>query len=268
MSIGNAFRSFTRWLVCALIVMAGVSASAMNVSPMVVELTSTGARSTARIQVLNVLKQDLPFEVRVYRIDLNDQGEVTEVPADGDFIVFPPQGALKFNQRQMVRVQWVGGAIDSSRGYYVAINQLPVALDQSKVVKTKAAVDVQLVYHMKVLVTVAPPGAAPKVAIESAKPTMIAMRSAAGVPSPTGPVPGVAVTVRNSGKRYAMLAGVTWTIDGRGVDGKPLRVVVPAAKMGELLGAGYVPALTGRRTFEVPTDVPFGNGPITVKFSD
>jgi hypothetical protein len=38
--------------------------------------------------------------------------------------------------------------------------------------------------------------------------------------------------------------------------------------MAKLLGAGYVPALNGRRTFEIPTGAQFANAPITVKFSN
>ena len=243
--------------------------SGMNVSPMVIELTSAGASSTARIQVLNVLAQPLPYEVRVYRIEFGPTGEIAETPADSDFVVFPPQGVVQPNERQMVRVQWVGGPLDSSRGYYVAIDQLPVPLDPSKIDKQKASVNVQVVYHMKVLVTIAPPGAEPKVSVESARPVMVAPPKVEGIAQPdAAPVPGIAVTVVNSGKRYAMMAGATWTIDGKGLDGKPLKVVLSKSDMGQILGAGYVPALNGRRTFDVPTGAAFANAPITVKFSD
>jgi fimbrial chaperone protein len=245
------------------------AAGAMNVSPMVIELTSTGAHSTGRIQVLNVLKQPLPFDVRVYRISFGDNDQVVETPADGDFLVFPPQGLVQPDQRQIVRVQWVGGPVDSSRGYYVSINQLPVPLDPSKVDKHKASVDVQLVYHMKVLVTVAPQGAQPKIAVESVEPAMVSPPRAEGVAQPaSSKVPGIVVTVVNSGKRYAMMAGATWTIEGKGTDGKPLKVVLTKDDMAKLLGAGYVPALNGRRTFEIPTGAQFASAPITVKFSN
>lgn len=241
----------------------------MNVSPMVVELTATGARSTGRIQVLNVLKQPLPYEVRVYRLEFGPNDQLIETPADSDFLVFPPQGLLKTNERQMVRVQWVGGQLDSSRGYYVAIDQLPVPIDPAQVNKKKASVDVQIVYHMKVLVTVAPPGASPNVSVETAHPIMMAAPAVQGVSQPNAPpVPGIEVTVRNTGKRYAMMAGASWTIQGKGTDGKPLKVVLSTAEMGKLLGAGYVPALNGRRTFQIPTGAKFASAPISVKFSN
>lgn len=253
----------------ALFFAAAPPAIAMNVSPMVVELTSAGARSTGRIQVLNALTQPLPFEVRVYKINFAANGDIVETPGDSDFVVFPPQGLLQPNQRQMVRVQWVGGPLDSSRGYYISINQLPVPLDPSKADKSKASVEVQLVYHVKVLVTVAPPGAQPRIAIESVRPATVAPPKINGVARPgAAPVPGIAITIRNSGNRYAMMAGANWTIEGTGADGKPLKLVLTSSDMGKLLGAGYVPALNGRRTFEVPTGVKFADAPITVKFSN
>lgn len=266
-------RLASRWAIgmitWAVLATAPLSLQAMSVSPMAVELNSTGTGATARIQVLNINQAPLPYEVRIYRIEINENGDVVETPADADFIVFPPQGLIKRNQRQMVRVQWVGGKLDSSRGYYVAINQIPIPLDPAAVDKTKRSVDVQLIYHMKVLATVAPPGAKPKIVVESVRPVMIAARAQPGVKAaPTAPVPGISATITNSGKRYAMLAGVSWTIEGKGLDKKPLKVVVTSGEMGQLLGAGYVPALDGRRTFEVPTGVPFSNAPITIKFSN
>jgi fimbrial chaperone protein len=74
--------------------------------------------------------------------------------------------------------------------------------------------------------------------------------------------------VRNSGARHAMLAGVNWTIQGKGLDNKPLTVVLTKQQMGQILGAGYLPAINGRRTFELPTGTAFSSAPISVKFSD
>ena len=253
----------------AALLTAPLSVDAMTVSPMAVELNSTGTGSTSRIQVLNINQVPLPFEVRVFRIEIGENGDVVETPADADFVVYPPQGLLKQNQRQMVRLQWVGGKLDSSRGYYVAINQIPVVLDPTSVDHTKRSVDVQIVYHMKVLATVAPPGARPKITVERVGPVMIKPRAQPGVAAATtAPVPGISATITNSGKRYAMLAGATWTIEGKGLDKKPLKVVINSGEMGQLLGAGYLPALNGRRTFEVPTGVAFSDAPITIKFSN
>lgn len=242
---------------------------------MVVEMTSTGSGAVARIEVQNLNQANLPFETRVTRIDYDDKGEMVETPADGDFLVFPPQGMLTPGARQVVRLQWAGPAdLASSRGYYVSVNQLPVQLTPGA--EQSPAAQVQVVYHMKALVVVAPPGASPKVEVVSAKPVTIlpppppgapgAKPAAAAAAPATPPVPGVEVTVRNTGARYAMMAGATWTIEGKDTAGKPLTVTLTQDDLNRSVGVGYLAALTGRRTFQVPTGTAFGPGPIKVRF--
>ncbi|MEO9469201.1 hypothetical protein [Parasphingorhabdus sp.] len=103
--------------------------SAMRVSPMTLELESTGSGATARFEVQNIGPKDLLYETRVYRIELNDQGEETINPADEDFLVFPPQGVLSTGVSQVVRLQWLGLKLDAPQTYHVSIEQLPVILE-------------------------------------------------------------------------------------------------------------------------------------------
>jgi fimbrial chaperone protein len=260
-----------RPLIVLLLAIGSISgaAYAMRVSPMVVEMTTSGVNSTARVEVQNLNSGNLPFETRITRIDYDADGNQHETPADGDFLVFPPQGLLPQNARQVIRVQWVGGAdLPASRAYYLSVNQIPVKLapqDDSG----SAGAQVQLVYHIKVLMTVSPPNAKPEVAFVSARPVMIAPKAVPGsTAAPTGPAtPGIAVTVKNTGTRYAMMAGSTWTIDGTAAGGKPLHIVLKEEDLNQLIGAGYLAPLGGQRTFEIPTETAFGNQPIKVRFS-
>src|SRR5690606_4453814 len=71
-----------------------VSASpveAARVSPMTGEMTPTGRGSTARIEVTNSDDRSWPVELRMYRGDVSETGELTLTPADEKFVVFPPQ---------------------------------------------------------------------------------------------------------------------------------------------------------------------------------
>lgn len=263
--------------IAAVVMVAGIAclpaAQAMRVSPMVVEMQTGGTKAVARIQVQNINQTDLPFETKITRLDFDNDGNTVETPADEDFLVFPPQGLLKAGQRQVVRVQWLGPAeLPASRGYYVSINQLPVALAPGDT--TSAGAAVQLVYHMKALVVVAPLRSTPKVGLVSATPIMIAAKAppvASGAPVPTttpAPTPGLEVVIRNTGTRYAMMAGAKWTIKGRDAAGKPLVMVKSPDELNRDVGVGYLAPLTGVRTFKVPTDVAFGPGPITIEFSN
>jgi fimbrial chaperone protein len=250
------------------------TAQAMRVSPMVVEMQTGGTNAVARVQVQNINRTDLPFETKITLLEFDNDGNAVEKPADEDFLVFPPQGLLKGGQRQVVRLQWLGPVeLPASRGYYISINQLPVPLAPGEA--TTAGAAVQIVYHMKALVVVAPPRAAPKVELVSARPVMIAPKAPPAVPGAAAPdpadlaqQPGVEVTVRNVGNRYAMMAGAKWTLKGKGPDGKPLTVVKSPEELNRDVGVGYLAPLTGVRTFQVPTGEPFGPGPIAVEFSN
>jgi fimbrial chaperone protein len=245
------------------------AAEAMRVAPMVVELTTVGTGATARVEVQNLNQGSLPFETRITRIDYDANGNRTETPADADFLVFPPQGLLPPNARQVIRVQWVGAPdLPASQSYYLSVNQLPVALGEQP--KSASNGQVQIIYHMKALITVAPPGAAPKITVSAAVPTEIQPKAEEGAPA-TAPapakLPGVMVTIHNSGNRYAMMAGEKWIIEGSGVDNKPLRVEISREDLSRLIGVGYVAPTKGEKTFTVPTGTAFKPGSIKVRFS-
>src|SRR3546814_8911481 len=79
---------------------------------------------------LNINPGNLAFETRVFRMEIDKDGNIVETPADQDFLVFPPQGVLPAGGRQVVRLQWVGGAeLATSQAYYVSVEQLPVAFE-------------------------------------------------------------------------------------------------------------------------------------------
>ncbi|MFK0298669.1 hypothetical protein ACIQTU_05535 [Brevundimonas sp. NPDC090276] len=261
-------------LVAGLLVIT--AAWAMRVSPMVSELTTSGAGSAARIEVGNVGTAALPFETRITRMDIDADGNIVETPADEDFLVFPPQGLVPVSGRQVVRVQWIGEPnIDVSRAYYLWVKQLPVATDPT-VTESGGAVAVQVLYTMKALIVVAPPGAEPKVEVVSVRPAMVTPPAPEIDPSLTGgaPVvqppaePGVEVVVSNSGKRYALMSGATWVIEGTDVSGQPYRRELNSDEVSKTVGVGYLAPGGGRRTFKVPTGVELdATKPVTLRFA-
>jgi fimbrial chaperone protein len=246
---------------------------AMRVSPMVNEIGTKGAGSAARIEVQNFGSVALPFETRITEINFSAKGEVVETAADDQFLVFPPQGLVPVGGRQVVRAQWVGDQdLKASRAFYLSVRQLPVAIDQGD--GNAAGAQVQVVYHMKALITVAPAGSEPKVEVVEATPTMVSVAPAdvetpgapKAAPKPVEKVPGIHVKVRNTGTRYALMSGPNWIVEGKAPDGSPLKIKVPAEKISQAVGVGYLPPAGGERVFDVPTDAAFGPGPIQVRF--
>jgi len=261
----------------ALVIMAVAGAAwAMRVSPMVSELTTTGAGSAARIEVGNVGSVALPFETRITRMDIDANGNVTETDADDDFLVFPPQGLVPVNGRQVVRVQWVGDPkIETSHAYYLWVRQLPVATDPTATPESGGAVSVQVLYTMKALIVVAPPGAEPKVEVVSVTPALVSppapeidptLTNGQAAPPPPAE-PGIEIVVSNTGKRYALMSGATWIVEGTDTAGHPFRREYDSGEISKTVGVGYLAPGGGKRTFKLPTGTALDPAkPVTLKF--
>ncbi|WP_114951039.1 fimbrial biogenesis chaperone [Sphingosinicella terrae] len=260
--ISRAWRAALAAMVLAVI--ASATAYAMRVSPMVLEMETRGSNAVARLEVQNLNQANLAFETRITRMNFDENGNIVETPADEEFLVFPPQGVLPPGGRQVVRLQWVGDAdLAASQAYYVAVRQLPVSLDPSAAEGVGA--QVQIVYHMKALVVVAPPGATPNVEALAVRPIQFQPPAESeGAPLPPT-VPGVEVVLRNSGRRHAMMAGLGWRFEGTSATGERVRIEVTPEELNRTLGTGYVPAL-GERTFRLPLVDAFGSEPIRLSF--
>ena len=278
----QGFRTFVRRMRVALIVLAVSALSmpmawAMRVSPMVSELTTSGPGATARIEVGNVGSASLPFETVITRLDIDPDGNMIETPADENFLVFPPQGLVPVNGRQVVRLQWVGAPdLPASQAYYLWVKQLPVATDAARP-DAGGSVAVSVLYTMKALVVVAPPNAQPDVKVISATPKLIAppaptidpsLAGTAQPPAPAAETPGLEVVITNQGRRYALMSGATWNIEGITVDGQPFVKSIPGQEIASTVGVGYVAPLGGKRTFQLPIGVSLDPAqPITVRFT-
>ncbi|RDV02560.1 molecular chaperone [Sphingorhabdus pulchriflava] len=249
--------------VLAAIVMIVTPAIAMRVSPMVVEMESRGSKAIARVEVQNINAGKLAYQTRVFRMEIDKDGVVTETPADDQFLVFPPQGALPAGGRQVIRLQWVGDAeLAASQAYYVSVEQLPVPFEPGSADSVGA--QVQILYNMRALVVVAPPGAKPEVKAAGVKQVNYQPPALPGATDKPPLQDGVEVTLRNSGRRHAMMSNFGWQFEGTDAEGKWLRVDVSPEELNRVVGTGYVPAM-GERTFRLP--IPgFGPGPIKLSF--
>jgi fimbrial chaperone protein len=256
----NCRTAFAAFLALVLLVAPAI---AMRVSPMVLEMESRGSAAVARIEVQNINPGKLAFQTRIYRMEIDETGKMTETPADGDFLIFPPQGALPAGGRQVIRLQWVGDPeIATSQAYYVSVEQLPVAFEPGSTESVGA--QVQVLYNMRALVVVSPPGAKPDVTTAAVKAIKYQPPSAPDAKEPAPTVEGIEITLRNNGRRHAMMSNFGWLLEGTDPQGKWLRVDVSPEELNRVVGTGYVPA-QGQRTFRLPI-AGFGSGPIKLSF--
>lgn len=235
---------------------------AMRVSPMVIEMESRGANSVARVEVQNINAGNLAFETRVFRMELDKFGNITETPADEEFLIFPPQGILPTSGRQVVRLQWLGDPEPpTSQAYYVSIQQLPVRTEPGS--PEELGAQVQILYNLRPLVVVAPPGAQPDVKAASVKQANFKPKPINGVPTPDL-LDGVEITLKNDGRRHAMMSNFTWKLVGKDRNGEWLRVDVSPEDLSQAIGTGFIPAQS-ERTFQLPVSG-FNNDPIALTF--
>lgn len=162
--------------------------ASMRVDPMIIDLTPTPNGSTATVQITNVTDIDLPVEMTVMKRTVVD-GHEKLVPADNDFVIFPPQFLLKPSETQTVRLQWIAGEkLTQSTSYYVYATQVPVPLKPGES-------GVVVSYRFGISVQVVPNRVEPKLVVVSIDPET----------NDKG-VAGFKLTLRNEGTRYARLA--------------------------------------------------------------
>ncbi|MBE1528884.1 fimbrial chaperone protein [Sphingopyxis sp. OAS728] len=248
-----------------------VSASpveAARVTPMTVEMTPTGRGSTARIEVTNSEDRNLPVELRMYRGDVNEAGELTLTPADEKFVVFPPQVVIAPNAQQVFRIQYLPGEpLTKSEVYYAAVTQIPVELDPT-------ISRIQVVMRFNVLVNIVPEGTKAEPVVTAAK---ALVRETVVPPDERLPVDqqkpktvterGVEVRIENRGTRFFAAGRTGWTITGTREDGTAFSDTRTASRMSDAIGFGLIPP-GGARIFFVPVEEPLREEGVSIKIGE
>ena len=128
-----------------------ISAWAMSVTPVLVDMKPSGRESSAQVRVINTGAQDLPVELSVLTGKIGVDGELVSTPYEGeDLLVFPPQALIAPGATQVFRLQWTGEPeLAKSMTYLVSVAQQPVALPEG-------SSGIQLLYDFQVAVNVAP----------------------------------------------------------------------------------------------------------------
>ena len=211
-------------------------ADAARVTPMVLTLNEAGSGATGRIEVANTSDEAIPFEVLMFRGEISELGELELIPADEEFLVFPPQTTIGPRRQQVFRIQYIGTEpLDKSEVFYASMREVPVDREEST-----SNFRVQIVGTFNVLVNVVPAGAEPNVSHEIL-----------GVSERNGN-PGILVRVANTGTRFVAAGRSDWVIRGTTVSGESYEQSYRQAEMGGIIGYGVVPA-GGARQFFIPT---------------
>lgn len=186
-------------------------AHAFRVSPMVYDLSPSGAQASKTIRVQNTSEEKLPIEIYAEKRIIHEDGSESREPADDDFLIFPPQAILEPNGVQAIRVQYIGDpAIESSKGYVVTVAQIPVDLNNLE------SSGVQFTFQFGTSVNIIPQGAKAKISVLST----------------TAKEGQIAINVKNIGKSYTRLSIGQWILsnnEGKKVtiEGNELKEAIP-----------------------------------------
>jgi hypothetical protein len=147
-------------LTAAALLASGIPATALNVQPVIIDLLSSGRRTSTVLTLQNTFSTTVPVELTARRLDVVD-GELRETDVEAeDLLVFPAQATVEPGQSQAFRIQWVGDPeIQASQHFFVTVAQLPVVLPENQNA-------IQVLYNFKVLVSVGAPGAVSALAVQ------------------------------------------------------------------------------------------------------
>ena len=232
--IENLATRMTNILVVLVTLLLAWPAHAMIVSPLTLDLTSSGTKNKATLTVTNDSASEIPVEIVISRISVSEKGETKEEPVKGSFLIFPPQQKIPAGGRQSFRVQWVGRAdIKATETFMFSVNQLPVALDVKKS-------GVQLVMNFLVLVNVSPLKAQPAVSLIKTDLVADGKNGRRAV-----------LTLRNTGNRHALLSDGSVTL----TNGSWTKTYSGSELVGALGGMGLLQPGKERR-FTMDTKIP------------
>ena len=108
----------------------GGSAYAHEVQPIRIFLNVGEGQREGVINIRNTRDKALPVEIAVFRRIVSEDGAQNLVPADDDFLVFPPQMLVAQGSSQSVRFQYIGDPrISESISYIIEAQEVPVVPD-------------------------------------------------------------------------------------------------------------------------------------------
>lgn len=226
--MGRVFAIFAL-VISALAYSPGAQAS--RVSPMSVELEPFGRGSVARVQFVNTSGREFPIEARTYRGVISEEGELELIPADEDFIVFPPQLVVAPREEQIFRIQYIGEPeLDQAQVYYLSISQLPVELEPG-------APQIQVLVNFNVFVSVEPDGLDPEPRVDTVS------------PDTKEDVDGVVVRLANDGPGMLLASDFGWNVTGLNEDGSEFSQRLDPAALSSIIGVGIVAPGKARQFF-------------------
>lgn len=108
-------------------------AFAFKLQPISRVFTPSGTAATQSYEVINDTKDSLAVEMSVVKRQMDIIGQESYSDANDDFLIYPPQILIKPNEKQTVRITWLGDSnLKQELAYRLIAQQLPIKLESSE----------------------------------------------------------------------------------------------------------------------------------------
>ena len=255
-------------LLSTVAVVLPLRAGAYTVTPNLVALRPAGDESSAFLQLENKALKAAAVEITIQEHHKDIDGKtIGGKEADDDFIIYPSQLVMIPGDEIGVQLRWIGEpALSAERAYTFVTREVPIPRKAAEEPEpsTGIHVDITVLMNYEVRVYVTPPGAKPKVVVES-----VAERT-----QPAGSGPDSAgsaqleIILANQGTAHQAMANMALILVPLDPTGAPLtqRAVTLAARdfpaMKPHLLAG------DRRRLLIPRPAGLPAGPVRVILSE
>jgi fimbrial chaperone protein len=244
--------------------LTAVSAWAMTVQPVVLDLKPSGRGMSATVTVQNTFTSPMPVGITVDALNFDEKGVKPTGKDPGDVIVYPPQALIPPGQTQTFRVLWAGDPeLPVSRHYYVTVAQLPVKMPEGQSA-------IQILYNFQVLVNVGATNGKAQLSITDTGAVMAEVKPPPGqtaeVPAKKQPEPEI--VVHNDGPNYGYLSHATIEITENDPSGKEIfNKTLSPQEIQQSIGFGLIGPNAQRRVV-IPVMLPTVQGTVKVRLLD
>jgi fimbrial chaperone protein len=204
---------------------------AMTVTPVIVDLTTSGSRMSQVVTIENKYAKPVTLEILTQEAEYTDEGVRGTGKQTEDLLVFPPQAQIAPGGTQAVRIQYVGDPdIAQSKHYFVTVAQLPVKMPEGQS-------GVQLLYNFQIVTGVAMSGKKPNISVASAESYMGGDNK-----------PRILLVLKNDSDTYGYLSNGSLRITQKNAAGEEIyKKTMTADEIAQEIGFGLIGAGQTRR---------------------
>ncbi len=195
------------------------AAHAFEIRPTVADIRLPADSSGVTLSIANTREALLPVTFRIVERRVAENGDEERLPADNQFVLFPPQMSVPAGQSRAIRLQYVGAAPTQSRSFTLYAEEPAVGFPEGE-----TGIRTRLIIGASIHVFANTARAAPRIAAATDTPE------------------GVRVTLENTGDRYAYIDELILRFADTEFSG---------VELGAIAGRTLLPP-GGRRSFVVP----------------